>query len=100
MPKVANFTVSGVSGSKTVSKDASGSSDLGIKKEGWFSKKPRLIGFKSFPPHKSLAFGHQLRRRGVLSEVGSRDGSSVCLIMRRSGCGCKPVCVQWRIGFN
>lgn len=56
MQKVANFTVSAVSGRK-ISKDASGSSGLGIKKEGWFSKKPRLIGFKSFPPHKSLALG-------------------------------------------
>lgn len=55
---VANLTVSGVSGSKIVSKDASKSSGSGIKKEGWFSKKPHLIGFKSFPPHKSLALGH------------------------------------------
>lgn len=58
MPKVANLTVSGVSGSKGVRKDACESSGLGIKKERWFSKKPHLIGFKSFPPHKSLALGH------------------------------------------
>lgn len=58
MPNLAYFTVSGISGSKIVSKDASESSGSGIKKEGWFSKKPHLIGFKSFPPHKSLALGH------------------------------------------
>lgn len=58
MPKVANLTVSGVSGSKRASKGASESSGSGIKKERWFSKKPHLIGFKSFPPHKSLALGH------------------------------------------
>lgn len=57
MPKVANFTVSGVSGRKRVSKDASESSGSGIKEERWFSKKPHLIGFKSFPSHKSLALG-------------------------------------------
>lgn len=47
MPEVTNLTVSGVSGSKRFSKDTG----LGIKKERWYSKKPHLIGFKSFPPH-------------------------------------------------